>query len=127
MIQADLVFWFYGSGLFNWMCMCSHMCLCVSVHTGQKRTSDPLKLKLQIVVSQHLTWVLLGTKLWSSRRVGGTLLPLQSLWFLFFKDLTSKVVRNHVQDSHIFPLEPLEQRMQIKVSVLDHFHLFYTI
>ena len=33
---------------------------------GQKRTSDPLELELQVAVS-HLTWVL-GTKLRSSRR-----------------------------------------------------------
>lgn len=57
--------------LFNWVCMCVHTCACVSVHTGQKRTSDPLKLELQMVVSR-LTWVL-GPKLWTCKRVVGSL------------------------------------------------------
>lgn len=45
--------------------MCAYLCEC-SVHTGQKRFSDSLKLESYMSMN-HLTW-LLGTKLGTSAR-----------------------------------------------------------
>jgi hypothetical protein len=46
--------------------MCEYVHLCVATSEVQKRSSDPLEIELQVVVS-HLTWVL-GTELRSSGR-----------------------------------------------------------
>jgi hypothetical protein len=42
------------------MSPCDYVHLCLVAHSGQKRVSDPLKLKLQVVGS-HPKWIL-GTE-----------------------------------------------------------------
>lgn len=50
------------------MCMCVCMHMSTGVLRVQGRVLDPLELQLQAVVSCQ-TWAL-GTKLWSSERLG---------------------------------------------------------
>jgi hypothetical protein len=65
--------WDFGLVLFFGVYLCACACLCMHIcsthggaHRNQKKTSDPLKMKLQIVVS-HLTWML--RVLWKSSKL----------------------------------------------------------